>query len=80
MVIRQKASINEGRCAVRGAIESKSENREGANKYKSFVVFRLRHGNEILKIQNVQFQLRYRSPTTIHSYGKLLLLHLLCHF
>ena len=34
----------------------------------------------VWKFQNVQFQLCYRSPTTIPSNGKLLLLILLCHF
>ena len=48
--------------------------RTGGNKKKSFVVICLKHGNEILKLQNVHFQLCYRSPTTIPSNGRLLLL------
>ena len=51
-----------------------------SNKQKSFVDVRLRHANEALKFENVQFQLCYGSPTTIPSNGKLLLLLLLCLF
>ena len=82
MVIRQKTSKIEllrSKVCRSGSNEIKPP-RAGRSKQKSFVVFRLRHGNEILKFQNVQFQLCYCSPTTIPSNGKLLLLLLLCHF
>ena len=45
----------------------------GGDELKSFFDIRLRHVNEIVKFQNVLFQLCYRSPTTILSNGKLLL-------
>ena len=82
MVIRQKESKNE---LLRSKVYRSGSNkikppRAVGNKKKSFVDIRLRHGNEILKVQSDQFQLCYRSPTTIISNGKLLSLLLLCHF
>ena len=61
----------EARCAVCEAIKSNSENGGGGgNEQKGFVDIRLRHVKEILKFQNMHFQLCYRSSRTIPSNGK----------
>ena len=78
---RQKFELKRAGCAVREAIKLNLRKQGVTNRKASLFLSEAwqRNFEPILKFQNVQFQLCYRSPTTIPSNGKLLLLLLLRH-
>ena len=77
----QKFELKRAGCAVREAIKSSFRERGVTNRKASLFLSEAwqRNFEPISKLQNVQFQLCYRSPTTIPSNCKLLLLLLLRH-
>ena len=79
MVICQRASKNEEGVPFVKQKKTKSENGGVTNRKASLFLSEVwqRNFEPILKLQNVQFQPCYRSPTTIPSNSKLLLLLLL---